>query len=147
MPVKADHGAAAVLETLPMAFSVCKVETYPEGLADLPWVFTGHTDLEKSLVCPTDCVPESTLAREDGWRAFRVRGCLDFGLVGILSGISGVLSGNGVPLFAVSTFETDYVLVKEDHFLRALNALKDAGYRVEGEEARARRENTSGKNL
>ena len=94
------------------------------------FTFASATDAERSLVCPVDAVPENTVARDDGWRAFRVCGTLDFSLIGILAGISRVLADAGIGIFAVSTYDTDYVLVKSGDFGRALDALCDAGYRI-----------------
>ena len=59
-----------VLEPLGLSFSVCKVADYSGVDLEKPFVFTGSTDEEKSIVCPTDQVPENVLIREDGWRAF-----------------------------------------------------------------------------
>ncbi|MBQ1552188.1 MAG: ACT domain-containing protein, partial [Clostridia bacterium] len=70
------------------------------------------------------------LAREDGWRAFRVAGVLDFSLTGVLSGITGVLAGAGVGVFAVSTYDTDYILVKRVDAGKAADALARAGYEI-----------------
>ena len=109
-------------------FSVCKVASYEDVDLDAPFVFTGATDKEKSLVCPTDRVPAATLAREDGWSAFRIEGQLDFSLVGILARISSVLAAEKIGIFAVSTFDTDYILVKAENLDRALAALAHAGY-------------------
>ena len=86
-----------------------------------------------SLVCETASVPENTLAREDGWRAFRVEGTLDFSLTGILSGLSAVLAENKIGIFAVSTYNTDYILVKEENFEKAAAALEAAGYLFSGQ--------------
>ena len=119
------------LRVLEESFSICKVTSY-EGI-DLaaPFVFTGSTDGEKSLVCPTSRVPAATLAREDGWRAFRIEGTLDFSLVGILARIASTLAAEGIGIFAVSTFDTDYILVKAENLGRALAALVRAGYEAE----------------
>jgi hypothetical protein len=92
--------------------------------------FIGKTDEELSLVCRTEDAPEKTIQREDGWRGFRIQGVLDFSLIGILSKISGILAENKIGIFAVSTYNTDYILVKEDNYERALNVLADAGYTV-----------------
>lgn len=118
------------LQTLPYPFTVCKVRD--AGCIDLqlPYTFAGITDAECSLVCQTAHTPAQTLAREDGWRALRVAGSMDFGLVGVLSGITGALAAAGVPVFAVSTFDTDYVLVKADRLAAAQAALRGAGYAV-----------------
>lgn len=111
-------------------FSVCKVADYSEVDLEGEFVFTGSTDEEKSLVCPVSTAPGNTVERDDGWRAFRIDGVLDFSLIGILSKISGILAGNGIGIFAISTFNTDYILVKSDNFARAEEALKASGYEV-----------------
>ena len=118
------------LELLDIAFSVCKVPDYSEVNLDQPFVFTGRTDEEKSLVCPTDKVPENTIAREDGWRAFRIIGVLDFSLIGILAAISQILADEKIGIFAISTYNTDYVLTKDTDFEKAVQALKKAGYSI-----------------
>lgn len=92
--------------------------------------FIGKTDEEISLVCPTENVPEGVIERDDGWKAFRIQGILDFSLVGILSKIAGLLAENGISIFAVSTFNTDYVLTKEADYYRALDLLEKAGYQA-----------------
>ena len=118
------------LKIIPHEFSICKVSDYSQIDFDQPFVFTGSTDEEKSLVCPISFVPRNTTAREDGWRAFRIEGVLDFSLIGILSKISSVLADNGIGIFAISTFNTDYILTKTENFERAIQALKSAGYCV-----------------
>ena len=120
------------LEIIQEEFTVCKVDDY-EGI-DLwrPFVFTGCTDEEKSLVCPTTLAPQKTSAREDGWRAFRIVGVLDFSLVGILARISSCLADNGIGIFAISTFNTDYILIKKDSFNHALKILANNGHSIIG---------------
>ena len=118
------------LEVLPQLFSVCKVDDYSGVDFGAPFVFTGATDGEKSLVCPAALVPANTVARSDGWRAFRVAGTLDFSLVGILAALSKTLADAGVGLFAVSTFDTDYILTRAADFDRALAALRAAGHDI-----------------
>ena len=119
-----------VLERLPYDLTVCKAA----GIADLnleaEFFFLGKTDEEVSLVCRTEDVPAHTLEREDGWRGFRVQGTLDFSLTGILSRLSGILAEQGIGIFAVSTYNTDYILVKKENFDRALSALAAAGYTI-----------------
>lgn len=112
-------------------FSICKVADYTKVGLDTSFCFSATTDEEKSLVCPTKMVPANTTHREDGWRAFRIRGMLDFSLIGILADISRLLAGQKIGIFVVSTFNTDYVLTKKESFRRALDALKDAGYTIE----------------
>ena len=117
------------LEKLPYDLTVCKVPTLADASLDSEFFFFGKTDEELSLVCRTEDVPENTLAREDGWRAFRIRGVLDFSLTGILARLSAVLAENIIGIFAVSTFNTDYILVKKENFDRAERVLENAGYR------------------
>ena len=112
------------IEPLDVELSVCKVTDYTQIDLEHPFVFTGSTDEEKSLVCPTDLVPENTLIREDGWRAFRISGQLDFSLVGILAQISKTLADAGIGIFAVSTYNTDYILVKAENYSKALDLLQ-----------------------
>ena len=113
-------------------FSVCKVADYGGIDLSAPFVFTGSTDEEKSLVCPVRLVPADTLEREDGWRAFRIEGTLDFSLVGILAELSRILAEGQIGIFAISTFNTDYILTKSEDFDRAVGLLAQAGYSVNG---------------
>lgn len=103
--------------------TVCKVKTVKDIDLTGEYVFVGKTDEEISLVCPTNMAPSDTIAREDGWKAFRIEGILDFSLIGILSKISTVLADSGIGIFAVSTYNTDYILVKAGDFDRAADAL------------------------
>ena len=119
------------LQTLPYAFTVCKVASPARIDLAMPFTFAGVTDGECSLVCPTAAAPAEALAREDGWRAFRVKGSMAFGLVGVLARITGALAAAGISVFAVSTFDTDYVLVKAERFEAALCALAAEGFAVE----------------
>ena len=118
------------LQILPQPLTVCKVDGL-EGFSMSGLYFIGSTDAELSLVCETDRTPADTLAREDGWRAFRVVGTLDFSLTGILSRIATVLADERIGIFAVSTYDTDYILVKHENLDRAAGALKRAGYGIE----------------
>ena len=95
-----------------------------------PFVFSGCTDQEKSLVCPTALVPGNVIVREDGWRALRIIGVLDFSLIGILADISRLLADKGIGIFAISTYNTDYILTKEADFEKALKTLSAAGYQL-----------------
>ncbi len=119
------------LKVSPHALSVCRVEAFAEADLQRTFYFMARTQHEFSIVCRTEEVPEHTTHREDGWRGFFIDGELDFSLVGILSRIAGVLAENGISIFAVSTYNTDHVLVREENLTRALKALTDAGYEVE----------------
>ena len=89
-----------------------------------------RTDEEISLVCKTEDTPENTTDRDDGWKGFRIEGVLDFSLIGILSKISGILADNKIGIFAVSTYNTDYILVKKENFGKALAVLAEEGYTI-----------------
>ncbi len=120
-----------ILKVIDEVFSVCKVTDYSQVNFEAQFCFTGRTDEENSLVCCVEDVPDNTTERDDGWKAFRIEGVLDFSLIGILSRISGVLAENGVGIFAISTYNTDYVLTKEENFEKAIKALSDAGYEIQ----------------
>ena len=88
-----------------------------------------RTSDELSLVLPESIEIESKKS-DAGWACFKVEGPLDFNLVGILAGISSVLAKAGVSIFAVSTFDTDYILVKREQVETAKEALTSAGYLI-----------------
>ena len=118
------------LERIAYDLTVCRLAD-PAGISMASgFFFIGKTDEELSLVCRTEETPSGTTGREDGWKAFRVRGTLDFSLVGILSRLSGLLAEHGIGIFAVSTYNTDYILVKKESFERALEVLSAAGYQI-----------------
>ena len=111
-------------------FSVCKVRDFSKVQFDSPFCFIGKTDAENSLVCRTEIVPDNTVAREDGWKACRIQGVLDFSLVGMLAGLSALLAENQIGIFAISTYNTDYILTKADDYSRAMEVLSNAGYQI-----------------
>lgn len=119
------------LRMLPDRLTVCKVMGLSEIDLTGDLFFIGRTDDEISLVTKTKDAPVSATEREDGWRGFYIDGVLDFSLVGILAGITGVLAEAKIGIFAVSTYNTDYILVKEESLVKALRALKEAGYTVD----------------
>lgn len=125
--------------TLPLVgeagrFAVCKL---PPGSAIPAWATAGdvfsvtRTGDELSVVCRQEMVPSGTQA-EVGWRCLRVVGAMPFTLVGVLASITVPLAGAGVGVFAVSTFDTDYLFVKDAEILAAVDALRGAGHSVEG---------------
>ncbi len=118
------------LKKLPYRLTVCKAADLSDIPLDAGFFFIGKTDEELSLVCRTEDAPARTTDRDDGWRGFRVQGVLDFSLIGILSKLSGILADNKIGIFAVSTYNTDYILVKEKDFEKALDVLASEGYTV-----------------
>ena len=118
------------LKRLDYQLTVCKVADFLDIRTESDFYFIGQTDEELSLVCKTEETPSNTIERDDGWRGFRIQGVLDFSLIGILSRLSGILAEHKIGIFAVSTFNTDYILVKEENFERALSVLESEGYTV-----------------
>ena len=118
------------LTIIEQEFSVCKVSDYSEVTLEDPWVFIGSTNQEKSLVCPTSKVPKNVIKCEEGWRAFRIEGILDFSLIGILSRITSILADHKIGIFAISTYNTDYILTKKESFDHAIEVLKAEGYTI-----------------
>ncbi len=116
------------LKKLDYKLTVCKVADISAIDLSTEFFFIGKTDEEISLVCKTEDTPESTIEREDGWKGFRIQGVLDFSLIGILSKITGILADHKIGVFAVSTYNTDYILVKEENFELSLKVLESAGY-------------------
>ena len=118
------------LKTLDCDLTVCKLPDTADIDLSKDFYFIGKTDEEISLVCKTEDTPGNTTDRDDGWKGFRIEGVLDFSLIGILSKISGILAENKIGIFAVSTYNTDYILVKKDNFEKALRVLGEAGYEI-----------------
>lgn len=118
------------LKKIDAELSVCKVTDYSKVDLNRPFCFTGKTDEENSLVCQTEDVPDNTIERDDGWKGFRIQGVLDFSLIGILSEISEILAENRIGIFAISTYNTDYILVKKENYAKALDVLRTSGYDI-----------------
>ena len=120
------------LDLLSDELAVCRL---PVDAAVPNWAWSGEltsitsTDDELSVVCTAEPVPDD-VQHTAGWRAFKVRGPLDFGLVGILAGLSQTLADAGVSIFAISTYDTDYILVRDTQLNAAVEALKGAGFQV-----------------
>lgn len=121
------------LKTIERDFSICRLKNVPSAVPGGQFSFLSVTDEEVSLVCPAEDVPQSTLLRDDGWKAFRIQGVLDFSLIGILAEISSVLAKHKIGIFAVSTYDTDYIFVKKERFADALRVLAAAGHTVVSE--------------
>lgn len=120
------------LTPLNETFAVCRLS--PD--APIPaWATEGnlfsitHTADELSLVCRQDLVPEGTRCERD-WRCLRVAGPIPFSTVGVVAGLTTALAEAGISVLVVSTFDTDYVLVKDADWTRALAALRDRDYAI-----------------
>ncbi len=118
------------LQLLEDSFAVCRMEpgrqlAMPEASSSI-WSLT-RTAAELSLVCAAHLAPKDAVV-EDGWSAIVVDGPLDFGLTGILASIATPLADACISIFALSTYDTDYVLVKSDQRDAALRTLEAAGH-------------------
>jgi uncharacterized protein len=120
------------LTVLGERLSICRLDAGEEVPA---WATGGHffsvtrTRDELSVVCPDDVVPES-ISRERGWCALRLEGPFDLSMVGVLASVASPLAEAGASIFAVSTFDTDYVLVREEQLDLAVDTLRASGHRV-----------------
>lgn len=124
------ENSSIILELLPDRFTVEKLISADRFDFRGDFWFLAKTDEEISLVCRTADVPEGVTDREDGWKMMRIQGTLDFSLVGILSGIAELLACSDISIFVQSTYNTDYILIKEEKLEQALQVLKHAGYGI-----------------
>lgn len=116
------------LRFLDGVFCVCKLSGVSGlDLGGAP-CFLACTGEETSFVCPERSAPVDAVRVEGGWRCFSICGALDFSQVGVMAGIGGVLAGVGVSLLALSTFDTDYFLIRCESEGVARRALVEAGY-------------------
>jgi hypothetical protein len=113
-------------------FAVCKLGS---NVSVPPWATAGdffsitRTADELSVVCRQDSVPDG-IRCERGWRCLRVAGAIPFSVVGILASLAAPLAEAGISIFAVSTFDTDYLLIKDEALAAALDALRQHGHSV-----------------
>ena len=112
------------------SFSVCKVADFSEVDPSKKFNFISATDEENSLICLTENVPDNFTERIDGWRALKIQGVLDFSLIGILSKILGLLAEAKKGIAAVSTYNTDYIFVKETDLDKAVETLAEANHKI-----------------
>jgi hypothetical protein len=120
-----------ILELLPYDFAVCRLADNSEIDLNKEFSFYAKSDQEISYVCPRENIPNNTLAVEDGWRGLRVGGVLDFSMIGILAKIAAILAAKKISIFVVSTYDTDYIFIKEEKHEAAVSALKENGYKIE----------------
>ncbi len=120
------------IEVLPGRFAVCRLPSAGVVVnpARAPFFSSTWTPEETSVVCLEAECPSEALLCEKGWRIFKVRGPLDFSCVGILASLTGSLAEAGVTIFALSTYDTDYLLIKETSLENAIEALRARGHEV-----------------
>ncbi len=111
-------------------FCICKVKDFSQINLDNEFIFVGKTDEEKCIMCCEKDVPANTISVDSGWKGFRIQGELDFSLVGILSKISTLLADSMIPIYAISTFNTDYIFVKKENFNKSIDILLKNNYAI-----------------
>jgi hypothetical protein len=121
------------LRVLDEALAVCRLS--PDSLWPVPagdgFYSVTRTNVELSIVCSESQAPVDRSARvETGWRALEVVGPLEFSMVGVLADLSGLLAAAEVSLFVISTYDTDYILVRSDSLEKAIGVLREGGHHV-----------------
>ena len=119
------------LQILAGEFSVCKLSHIDQiGQIDhtRDFTFFSKTDDELSLLCPSDCVPPDVTASEANWKGLKIKGTLDFSMLGVIAKIAHVLKEAKISIFVVSTYNTDYIFLKADKLSDGIQALTHSGY-------------------
>ena len=117
---------------LPGSFAICRLPPnapLPPLTATSSFTSITRTADELSIACPAELAPSSAIC-EAPWTCFRLQGPFPFSLTGVLTSFLGPLAEGGVPIFAVATFDTDYVLVREELAEKAMDILRDAGHEL-----------------
>lgn len=126
-------------EALPEPMAICRLDPSAEPPHDFSgasfWAIT-RTDEELSLMLPEKMAADVKYTHldwevETGWRGLKIAGPLDFGMIGVIAGVSRPLAEAGIPIFVISTYDTDYIFVKEKHFLSACEVIRSEGHIVE----------------
>ena len=120
------------LSMLDERLAVCRLEAraeIPPWATGAPFFCVMRTPDELSIICPEERVPAG-ITCEPGWRAFKLEGAFDFGLVGVLSSVAAPLAESEVGILAIATYDTDYVLVQGSQLDLAVAALRGRGHEV-----------------
>lgn len=138
-----DASAAARLKfsVLPGSFAIARLDAaspVPAWAMGREFFSVTRTPEELSIVAPDEAVPRRVRAAR-GWRALKLEGPFDVSAVGVLAAVTGPLAEAGISLFAVATFDTDYVLVREENLMKAVEVLERAGHRRQPDAAPASR--------
>ncbi len=120
------------LSILPDSFAICRLDrdAVPLWAAADDFISITRTTDELSIVCRDRNVPHHVKC-DRGWRCFKVEGPLDLTLTGVLASLTSALANARINLLAISTYDTDYVLVKQDNLTRAVDVLRQAGYLIQ----------------
>ena len=121
------------LSILPETLVICQMDKdarIPDWLLASTFYSITKTAEEQSIVCPQTNVPEG-IKKDEGWRCLKVEGPLDFSATGILASLTMPLAKEGISVFAMSTYNTDYLLVKERHLEKAVQILSQNEHRIQ----------------
>ncbi|MBC8108900.1 MAG: ACT domain-containing protein [Anaerolineae bacterium] len=117
----------------PGEYSICRLSAGADIPANLrraaSFVSISRSADELSITCLSELAPIDCESRSDGWRCLRFDGVFDLSLTGILSSAVSPLAASQISVFAISTFDTDYILVRESDLPRAIEVLTQAGHR------------------
>ncbi len=116
------------LKVLEQNFNICKVKEIKNIDTNNEFLFIGKTDEEISIVCEDKYTPEDYVDISRNWKCIKILGVLDFSLIGVLSKISTILAQHEISVFVVSTYNTDYILVRKEKIEESIQCLKDEGY-------------------
>ncbi len=121
------------IRTLDEEFALARLDArapVPDWIGGRDLIAVVRTRDELSIVCRSDAVPAGIIDVQRGFRGLAVVGTLDFGLTGVIAGLTRPLADAGIPIFSISTFDTDYMLVRAEKLAAAKAALAHAGYDV-----------------
>jgi uncharacterized protein len=132
LKARPSDGPVLDLTVLEEDLSICRLDAgaeVPAWATRTTFFSVTRTQDELSVVCPEEFVPEDAY-RERGWRALKIEGPLDLSMIGILASVAAPLAEVGASIFTVSTFDTDYVLVRGTQLDLAVDTLRENGHRV-----------------
>lgn len=116
------------LKKYSLDFSVCQIKDFNSVNLNQEFISISKTEDEISLVCETKYVPADVLTVENDWKMLKIKGVLEFGMVGVIAKISDILAAAKISIFVISTYNTDYILVKADMLEQTVQLLTGAGY-------------------
>ncbi len=113
------------IEIIKGNFSICKLNNIENLSFNNEFTFLAKTDNEISLVCRDEFIPKNCIECELGFKCFRIKGIIDFSVLGLIAKISKILFENKIVIFVISTFNTDYIFVKNKDFEKAISLIKE----------------------
>lgn len=118
------------LKQLEHDFAVCRLRSTTHVDFANAFTFLSKTDDEISLVCTADTVPDDATEVEKDWKGLKIHGILDFGMIGVIARLSNILAERRISIFVVSTYNTDYIFLKNEQYAEAVAALRENGYHI-----------------